>query len=99
MIYAMIALIGTIFIPFFSTSLEMFVAGGILQGIPWGIFQTLAVTYAADICPTSLRAYMTSVSPMRTPEIPTSCSNSSIVDQHVLGHWPTHIIRHASRTS
>ncbi|PVH89545.1 maltose permease MAL31 [Cadophora sp. DSE1049] len=60
MIYSMVALIGTIFIPFFSTSLEMFVAGGILQGIPWGIFQTLAVTYAADICPTSLRAYMTS---------------------------------------
>lgn len=32
MIYTMIALIGTIFIPFFSNSLEMFVAGGILQG-------------------------------------------------------------------
>ena len=61
MIYTMIALCGTIFIPFFSTSLQMFVAGGILQGIPWGIFQTLAVTYAAEICPTSLRAYMTSV--------------------------------------
>ncbi|KAG9231327.1 alpha glucoside transporter [Amylocarpus encephaloides] len=60
MIISMIAMIGAIFIPFFSNSLEMFLAGAILQGIPWGIFQTLAVTYAADICPTSLRAYMTS---------------------------------------
>ncbi|CZS99223.1 hypothetical protein WAI453_008301 [Rhynchosporium graminicola] len=60
MIYAMVALCGAIFIPFFANSLGMFVAAGIIQGIPWGIFQTLAVTYAADICPTSLRAYMTS---------------------------------------
>ncbi len=39
MIFTMIALIGTIFIPFFSTSLEMYLAGGVLQGIPWGVFQ------------------------------------------------------------
>ena len=60
MIYTMTALIAAIFIPFFSNSLGMFVAAGILQGIPWGVFQTLAVTYAADICPTGLRTYMTS---------------------------------------
>jgi len=60
MIGAMIVMIGTIFIPFFSKSLEMYLVGGILQGIPWGVFQTLAVTYAADICPMSLRGYMTS---------------------------------------
>ncbi|KAH7368721.1 alpha glucoside transporter [Plectosphaerella cucumerina] len=60
MIAAMVAMIGAVFIPFFSTGLPMFLAGGIVQGIPWGIFQTLAVTYAADICPTALRGYMTS---------------------------------------
>ncbi|KAH7160990.1 alpha glucoside transporter [Dactylonectria macrodidyma] len=60
MIITMIAMIGAIFIPFFSTGLPMFLAGGIVQGIPWGIFQTLAVTYAADICPLKLRGYMTS---------------------------------------
>ncbi|KAH6844795.1 hypothetical protein B0I37DRAFT_378296 [Chaetomium sp. MPI-CAGE-AT-0009] len=60
MIASMAFLVGAIFIPFFSTGLPMFVASGIVLGIPWGIFQTLAVTYAADVCPISLRAYMTS---------------------------------------
>jgi SP family general alpha glucoside:H+ symporter-like MFS transporter len=35
MVVSMIAMIGTIFIPFFSTSLEMFLVGAILQGLPW----------------------------------------------------------------
>ncbi|KAG9252199.1 alpha glucoside transporter [Emericellopsis atlantica] len=60
MIFFMVFLIGAVFIPFFSTGLPMFVAAGIVQGIPWGVFQTLAVTYAADICPVHLRTYMTS---------------------------------------
>ncbi|EXF80193.1 sugar porter family MFS transporter [Colletotrichum fioriniae PJ7] len=60
MIVAMVAMIGAVFIPFFSNGLPMFLAGALIQGIPWGIFQTLAVTYAADICPMSLRGYMTS---------------------------------------
>lgn len=60
MIVSMIAMIAAIFIPFFSNGLPMFLAGGLVQGVPWGIFQTLAVTYAADICPLALRGYMTS---------------------------------------
>ncbi|KAF4456482.1 sugar porter family MFS transporter [Fusarium austroafricanum] len=56
---SMVAMIGAIFIPFFSTGLPMFVAGSVCQSIPWGVFQTLAVSYAADICPLSLRHYMT----------------------------------------
>lgn len=60
MIVSMIAMIGAVFIPFFSNGLPMFLAGALIQGIPWGIFQTLAVTYAADICPMALRGYMTS---------------------------------------
>lgn len=60
MIFSMVVMIGCIFIPFFSNSLDMYLAGAILQGVPWGVFQTLAVTYAADICPVSLRGYMTS---------------------------------------
>jgi MFS transporter, SP family, general alpha glucoside:H+ symporter len=66
---AMVAMIAAIFIPFFSTGLPMFVAGAVCQSIPWGIFQTLAVTYAADICPLTLRHYMTSwVSEEKTAE-------------------------------
>lgn len=60
MIVSMVAMIGAVFIPFFSNGLPMFLSGALIQGIPWGIFQTLAVTYAADICPMVLRGYMTS---------------------------------------
>lgn len=55
MIGSMLLMIGAIFIPFFSTGLEMFLVGGIIQGLPWGVFQTLAISYAADLCPTHLR--------------------------------------------
>ncbi|KAK9774667.1 hypothetical protein SCAR479_08752 [Seiridium cardinale] len=60
MVAAMIAMVAAVFIPFFSAGLNMYLAGGIIQGLPWGVFQTLAVSYAADLCPTHLRAYMTS---------------------------------------
>ncbi|KAL1800765.1 hypothetical protein ACET3X_001107 [Alternaria dauci] len=60
MIGSMVFMTGAIFIPFFSTGLEMFLVGGIIQGLPWGVFQTLAISYAADLCPTHLRGYMTS---------------------------------------
>ncbi|KAH9866272.1 hypothetical protein J1614_008838 [Plenodomus biglobosus] len=60
MIGSMLVMTGAIFIPFFSTSLEMFLVGGIIQGLPWGVFQTLAISYAADLCPMHLRGYMTS---------------------------------------
>ncbi|KAH6648241.1 general substrate transporter [Truncatella angustata] len=64
MVVTMFAMVAAVFIPFFSTSLGMYLAGGIIQGLPWGVFQTLAVSYAADLCPTHLRgnamAYMTS---------------------------------------
>lgn len=59
MIGALIAMIATIFIPFFAPSIGALVAGAVLQGIPWGIFQTLTVTYASDICPVALRPYLT----------------------------------------
>ncbi|ESZ92035.1 MFS alpha-glucoside transporter [Sclerotinia borealis F-4128] len=31
----------------------------ILCGIPWGVFQTLTVTYASEVCPLGLRGYLT----------------------------------------
>ncbi|KIA75773.1 hypothetical protein HK57_00387 [Aspergillus ustus] len=48
------------FLPFFAVDVRMFLAGQILCGIPWGIFQTLATTYAAEIMPVALRAYILS---------------------------------------
>ena len=29
----------------------------ILCGIPWGVFQTLTITYASEVCPVALRGY------------------------------------------
>ncbi|KPM40749.1 General alpha-glucoside permease [Neonectria ditissima] len=48
-----------IFIIFFSESLVQLLIGEILIGIPWGVFQTLTTTYASEVCPTHLRAYLT----------------------------------------
>lgn len=31
----------------------------ILCGIPWGVFQTLTITYASEVCPVVLRGYLT----------------------------------------
>lgn len=31
----------------------------ILCGIPWGVFQTLTITYASEVCPVAMRGYLT----------------------------------------
>ncbi|ORY54973.1 putative MFS alpha-glucoside transporter [Pseudomassariella vexata] len=31
----------------------------ILCGVPWGVFQTLTITYASEVCPVALRGYLT----------------------------------------
>lgn len=48
-----------IFIVFFASRVEQLLVGLILMGIPWGVFQTLTTTYAAEVCPVALRAYLT----------------------------------------
>jgi SP family general alpha glucoside:H+ symporter-like MFS transporter len=48
-----------IFINFFAVDLIMLEIGEILCGIPWGVFQTITTTYAAEVCPVNLRAYLT----------------------------------------
>jgi SP family general alpha glucoside:H+ symporter-like MFS transporter len=39
--------------------IEMLLAGLILCGVPWGVFQTLTCTYAAEVCPVPLRPILT----------------------------------------
>ena len=56
----MVAMVGAIFIPVFSTSLPMLFAGELVCGLPWGVFQTLSTAYAAEVCPLALRGYLTS---------------------------------------
>lgn len=48
-----------IFIQFFATNVRMLLAGYVLAGLPWGVFQTLTTTYAAEVCPVPLRPYLT----------------------------------------
>ncbi|PWN51709.1 putative maltose permease [Violaceomyces palustris] len=59
MLVALVFMTGFIFIPFFAQNLVTLLIGQILQGIPWGCFQTLTTAYAAEICPVTLRPYLT----------------------------------------
>ena len=53
-------MIGAIFIPFFAQNIQTLLAGEIIQGIPWGVFQTLTTAYAAEVSPVALRPYLCS---------------------------------------
>ncbi|TPX08522.1 uncharacterized protein E0L32_010009 [Thyridium curvatum] len=59
MLFSQALMISLIFIPFFAPNIQTILAGNILLGIPWGIFQTLSVTYASDVAPVILRPYLT----------------------------------------
>jgi SP family general alpha glucoside:H+ symporter-like MFS transporter len=56
---ALVMVIGAIFLLFFAKNIGMLFAGEILCGIPWGAFQTLTTTYAADVTPIALRPILT----------------------------------------
>lgn len=59
LIGALLLVICFIFLLFFASSLQMLLAGEILCGIPWGVFQTLTTTYASEVAPVPLRAVLT----------------------------------------
>lgn len=44
---------------FTAPNIQALLAAEILSGIPWGVFQTLTVTYASEVCPVALRGYLT----------------------------------------
>lgn len=48
-----------IFILFFAPSKPVLLIGELCIGVPLGIFQTLSVTYAVEVCPVVLRCYLT----------------------------------------
>ncbi|KAI1623434.1 putative maltose permease [Exophiala viscosa] len=56
---ALIMVIACIFLLFFAQSIGMLFAGEVLCGLPWGAFQTLTTTYAADVTPIKLRPILT----------------------------------------
>ncbi|KAK3114935.1 hypothetical protein LTR53_006263 [Teratosphaeriaceae sp. CCFEE 6253] len=57
---ATVMMIGFIFISFFGKTLGAQLAGQILCGIPWGVYQTVTTVYAAEVMPVNLRGYLTS---------------------------------------
>lgn len=59
MLVSLSMMIAFIFIPFFAQNLTTLLIGDILQGIPWGVFQTMTTAYASEVCPVALRAYLT----------------------------------------
>ncbi|KAK5078996.1 hypothetical protein LTS08_003855 [Lithohypha guttulata] len=59
MIVSLLLITCFIFITFFAANIQMLLAGYVLSGLPWGVFQTLTTTYAAEVCPVSLRPYLT----------------------------------------
>lgn len=56
---SLVLVMAIVFILFFSNSLGMLLAGELLMGLPLGVFQTLTVTYASEVCPVVLRCYLT----------------------------------------
>ncbi|RMZ91507.1 hypothetical protein DV736_g1248, partial [Chaetothyriales sp. CBS 134916] len=57
---SLVLMIAFIFLPFFAQNIQTILAGSILCGMPWGVFQTLTVSYASDVTPIVLRPYLTS---------------------------------------
>ncbi|KAK9452807.1 general substrate transporter [Dipodascopsis uninucleata] len=53
----LIAAYTTIF--FTAQNVQTLLAAEILCGVPWGVFQTLTITYASEVCPVALRGYLT----------------------------------------
>lgn len=56
---ALFVMFCSIFVPVFMTSLPVLSFGDVLQGIPWGMFQTATTAFAVEICPQTLRHYLT----------------------------------------
>ncbi|KKF95111.1 General alpha-glucoside permease [Ceratocystis fimbriata CBS 114723] len=44
---------------FTAQNVETLLVAEILCGIPWGVFQTLTITYASEVCPVAMRGYLT----------------------------------------
>lgn len=53
-----LAMDALIFLLFFAPNISALLAGVFLYNIPIGVFQTLAVGYASEICPVILRGYL-----------------------------------------
>ena len=74
MLTALICLTAFLFIQFFAANLPMLLVGYLLLGFPWGTFQTMTVSYAAEVMPIQIRPFLTTVSlRLASPVHETTC--------------------------
>ncbi|KAK9234243.1 general substrate transporter [Lipomyces kononenkoae] len=60
MISGLVAVSAFIFIQFFAPNIKILLLGYITCGCAWGLFQTITTSYASEVSPIGLRAYLTS---------------------------------------
>ncbi|KAL2761028.1 hypothetical protein ACRALDRAFT_1059274 [Sodiomyces alcalophilus JCM 7366] len=58
-IISLVCLTGFITIFFTAQNIQTLLVAEILCGLPWGVFQTLTITYASEVCPIALRGHLT----------------------------------------
>lgn len=92
MLTALIALTGFLFIQFFAANLPMLLVGYLLLGFPWGTFQTMTVSYAAEVMPIQIRPFLTTVSDTQAKDHKGSIAYLPPVRQSMLGHWSDHLL-------
>lgn len=51
--------VGFVFVQFFATSIGMLCVGEVLGGLAYGFYVVIAPTYASEICPVTLRGFLT----------------------------------------
>lgn len=64
LLVALVGMTGTIFISFFSPTIEVLLVGLIFCGICWGIFATIGPAYSSEVCPLAFRGYLTAYTNM-----------------------------------
>ncbi|KAL6705024.1 hypothetical protein ACN47E_007427 [Coniothyrium glycines] len=55
----LVAFSAAVFLPVFSTTRGALLAGQLCIGVPLGVFQCISASYAVEVCPVGLRAYLT----------------------------------------
>lgn len=55
MAMSLVAFMAFVFLQFFAINIEMYIGAEFALGVPWGVFQTITTTYAAEISPGVLR--------------------------------------------
>jgi len=84
-------IIGFTAIFFTAQNVQTLLVAEILCGIPWGVFQTLTITYASEVCPVALRGYLTTYVNF--------CWGMCLVASNITKKSNTNTATHRSRTS